>query len=322
MTGVKSPEDNTSLVEGLTIRRHSDAVERVEKRTTTLELLASSDSVEVSRQRIEAGRHFYLFATDEWSGFELIYVLEGLLTIDSDDDENSVQEPILLRSGDYIYHNGLPQRVFFRVAEEVELLLISSAPSFDVASHRVSDMVAMAQSVEEKDAATEGHCDRMDQFAIQTGEKLGLGGQSLVDLSYAAYLHDIGKVRVPDEILGKEGQLTTEEWEEMRRHPEYGAEILCEKDFLHGAAEIVKSHHERYDGSGYPEGLKGDEIPIGARIVAVADTYDAMTSQRTYQQEPLSKSEAIEELRKHAGTQFDPKVVEAFIEVIGGDGEA
>jgi putative nucleotidyltransferase with HDIG domain len=206
------------------------------------------------------------------------------------------------------------------VAEETELLLVSSTPSFDLARNRVKDMVAMAQSVEEKDAATEGHCDRLGQLAIGTGEKLGLGGQSLIDISYAAYLHDIGKVRVPDEILGKEDRLTDEEWEEMKRHPEYGAEILREKAFLVGAAEIVKAHHERYDGSGYPAGLKGEGIPIGARIIAVVDTYDAMTSARPYKPS-LSKEEAIAELRANAGGQFDPDVVQAFIVVLGENGD-
>jgi len=321
MTEPSSSSEEDRVIEGLTIRRRDDAVERVEKRSTTLELLAQNGSLEVSRQRIEEGRHFYLYASDEWTGFEFIYVLEGVLSIENEEDVKNGEESVLLRHGDYLYHNGLPNKVYFRAVEEIEVLLVSSAPSFDMASDRVEEMAAIARSVEEKDETTQGHCRRLVRLAIRTGEKLGLGGQPLIDLSYAAYLHDIGKVKVPDEILNKGEDLSSEEWAEMRRHPIYGAEMLREKDFLLGAAEIVRAHHERYDGSGYPRGLKADEIPIGARIVAVVDTYDAMMSQRTYQQEPLSKSEAVEELRKHAGTQFDPTVVEAFIEVIGGDGE-
>ncbi|GAF83789.1 unnamed protein product, partial [marine sediment metagenome] len=193
----RSRSEGARVIEGLTIRHRDDAVERVEKRSTTLELLAASGPVEVSRQRIEAGHHFFLFASDEWSGFELVYVLEGALTVDCEDDAENDEEPVVLRSGDYIYHNGLPKKAYFRVAEEVELLLVSSAPSFDMARDRVQEMVAIAQSVEEKDAATEGHCDRLGRLAIRTGEQLGLLGQSLIDLSYAAYLHDIGKVQVP-----------------------------------------------------------------------------------------------------------------------------
>ncbi|MFC2099206.1 HD-GYP domain-containing protein [Candidatus Bipolaricaulota bacterium] len=306
------------MIEGLTIKHRGESVDRVEKRATTLELLAKNGSIEVSRQQIEAGRHFYLYAKDEWSGFELVYVLGGVLTVDRDPAENENGDPVTLHSGDYLYHNGLPEKVFFRAEESVELLLFSSAPSFNLARDGVEDMAAMARSVEEKDSMTEGHCDRLGRQAVRTAERLGLSGQVLIDISYGAYLHDLGKVQVPSEILGKAGLLTDEEWEEMKRHPDLGAEMLCEKDFLGGAAEIVRAHHERFDGSGYPRGLKGEDIPIGARIISVADTYDAITSVRPYQAAQV-KDDAIKELRSGAGTQFDPRVVDAFIEIIGTD---
>ncbi|MBU0595567.1 HD-GYP domain-containing protein [Candidatus Bipolaricaulota bacterium] len=274
--------------------------------------------MEVSRQRIEAGRHFYLYASDEWTGFELLYLLEGTLTIEPEEGAEPEEEAIVLKPGDHIHHNGLPRKIYFRVGEEAEFLMINSAPSFDLMQNRVKDMVAIARSVEQKDSMTEGHCDRLGRLAIRTGEHLGLLGQSLIDISFAAYLHDIGKVQVPAEILGKQGLLTDEEWEQMERHPDLGAEMLKEKAFLHGAAKIVKAHHERFDGSGYPRGLKGEEIPIGARIIAVVDTYDAITSIRPYQAAQV-KEEALKELRNGAGTQFDPRVVDAFIEIIGSD---
>lgn len=306
------------MIEGLTIRRRGDAVDRVEKRSTTVELLAKHGSLEIARQRVEAGRHFYLYASDEWTGFELLYILNGSLAIEPEDGVGASKEAVVLSSGDLIYHNGLPEKVYFRAAEEVELLFVSSSPSFDMARNGVEEMTALAQSVDEKDHATDGHCYRLERLAIKTGEGMGLLGQSLIDLSYAAYLHDIGKLQVPDEILGKQGLLTDEEWEQMKRHPDHGAEMLREKGFLGGAAEIVRAHHERFDGSGYPRGLKGEEIPIGARIIAVVDTYDAITSVRPYQAAQV-KEEAIKELTNGAGTQFDPRVVETFIEVLGRD---
>ncbi len=321
MTEIGPTGAESSVIEGLTIQRRGDAVDRVEKRSTTLELLARSGSLEVSRQRIEAGRHFYLYASDEWTGFEFIYVLEGVLVIEDEEGTNGSAERVFLRSGDFLYHNGLPKKVYFRAEAEVEVLLVSSAPSFDMASDRVEEMATIARSVEEKDEATQGHCLRMGRLSIRIAEKLGLQGQPLIDISYAAYLHDIGKVRVPGEILGKEGHLDDDEWEEMKKHPDHGADMLREKEFLRAAAVIVRAHHERYDGSGYPRGLKEDEIPIGARIIAVVDTYDAITSVRPYQK-AQAKEEAIEELKKEAGTQFDPKVVETFIEIIGGDDAA
>lgn len=300
-------------MDGLTIGRQEQAQDRVEKRSTTLELLASCGSLEVTRQSIEAGRHFNLYAADAWTGFELIYVLEGSLTL-----EDELQGDVTLGIGDYLYHNGLPEKVYFRVEDDVELLMVSSPPSYHLVRDDMQDMLSMARSVEEKDEATEGHCHRLERLAILTGERLGLSGEQLVDISYGAYLHDIGKVKVPDSILNKGSALTEEEWDEMQRHPEHGAYMLLEKDFLGGAAEIVRAHHERFDGTGYPKGLKGEEIPMGARVIAVVDTYDAMTSTRSYH-DALSRSEAVKELKKHTGSQFDPRVVRAFLEAIGGD---
>lgn len=303
------------MTEHLKIGRKDDPLDRVEKRSATVELLASAGSIEVTRHEIEAGRHIWLYASDEWSGFELIYILSGAITLEERDGD-----PVKLGEGDYLYHFGLPEKEFFRAETDVEILLVSNAPSFHLMRDELEGIVALVLSVEEKDPLTEGHCARLERLAIVAGERLGLSSQELIDLSYAAYLHDIGKIKVSDAILNKEGELTDSEWEEMKRHPAHGAEILEEKDFLLGAAEIVRAHHERYDGSGYPCGLQGDEIPVGARVVAVVDTYDAMTSARPYQR-AQAKREAIEELRKNAGTQFDRRVVSAFIEVIGGDGE-
>ena len=302
------------MVKGLTIGHREDVEDRISKRSTTLELLVSSGPLEVTRQTIEAGKHFYLFATDAWSGFEFMYILGGKLTL-----EDSVDGDIPLGAGEYVYHNGLPEKAYFRVETDVEVLMVSSTPSFHLIRDDMQEMMALARSVEEKDRYTEGHCTRLEQLAAKTGEHLGLTGEQLVDLSFGAYLHDIGKIKVPDEILNKDEGLSDEEWEEMRRHPTYGAEMLMEKDFLKGAAEIVRAHHESFDGSGYPDRLRGEAIPIGARVIAVVDTYDAMTSTRSYH-DALSGSEVIEELKQGAGSQFDPRVVRAFIEVIGGDG--
>ncbi len=177
-------------------------------------------------------------------------------------------------------------------------------------------MVSLAKSVDEKDRTTEGHCARLERLALLTGEELGLSGQQLIDLSFGAYLHDIGKVNVPDEILTKTESLTDDEWDTMRNHPQYGAEMLREKEILKGAAEIVRAHHERWDGKGYPAQLSGNDIPIGARIIAVVDTYDAIVSARSYKK-ALAKEEALTELEKNAGSQFDPRVVRAFLQVVG-----
>lgn len=300
-----------AVAEGLTIGRGGSEDGKA-GRSLSAALLVQHRALEVTKHRIAAGKHFYLDQASEWSGFEFILILRGALSL-SDGDRKT-----LLEAGDYIYHRGLPERAFFRVEEDVELLMVSSPPSFHLVRDEIQDMMALARSVEEKDRATEGHCHRLERLAIRTGERLGLSGQRLVDLSYGAYLHDVGKVRVPDHILGKAGPLTDEEWVQMRRHPEYGADMLAEKAFLRTAAGIVVCHHENYDGTGYPRGLRGEEIPIESRIVSVVDAYDAITSERPYQV-AAAKSKAIQELRLNAGTQFDPRVVRAFLAVIGED---
>jgi hypothetical protein len=285
-------------------------------KSTTLERLALHGALEVTRHRIESGKHFYLDEASDWVGFEFIYVLTGGLALSDGTDD------ITLRAGEYLYHHGLTERAYFRVVEDVELLMVSSPPSYHLMQDEMQEMMALARSVEEKDEATEGHCRRLERLAVLTGERLGLSGQRLIDLSYGAYLHDIGKVRIPDEILNKANPLSSPEWAEMRRHPEYGARMLEEKDFLATAARIVLWHHERFDGTGYPDGLRRDEIPIEARIVAVVDAYDAITSERRYQPAQMRRR-AVEELKASAGTHFDPQIVRAFVSVVEeADGHA
>ncbi len=290
----------------------SSAESKNGRKTMSLELLAQHGAVEVTRHRISGGKHFFLDEASEWSGFEFIYILGGSLTLTGRGVSTS------LGTGEYLYHRGLPERAYFRVEEDVELLMVSSPPSYHLIADEVQEMMALARSVEEKDEATEGHCHRLERLAIRTGERLGLSSQRLIDLSYGAYLHDVGKVRVSDSILNKAGPLTDEEWLEMKRHPDHGAEMLRSKPFLEAAARIVRAHHEKYDGSGYPDGLRAEEIPIEARIIAVVDAYDAITSVRPYQA-ALAKAKAVRELRLNAGTQFDPRVVRAFLSIVEAD---
>lgn len=296
------------MIDGLMIgRARGDASE--ERPKSAQELLATYRAVEVTRHVIPAGKPIYFDEASDWSGFEFIYILRGSLSLVQD------EETVELQAGDYFYHAGLPERAFFRVESDTEVLMVSSPPSYHLIQHEVPEMLALARSVEEKDEATEGHCHRLERLAFLTGERLGLSGQRLIDLSYGAYLHDIGKVKVPTEILGKTDALCDEEWAEMRQHPAYGEGMLREKDFLLAASTIVRAHHERYDGTGYPDGLRGEEIPIEARVIAVVDAYDAITSERPYQP-ALARKRALEELRLGAGTHFDPLVVRAFSSVL------
>jgi len=173
-------------------------------------------------------------------------------------------------------------------------------------------MKALAQAIEAKDRYTRGHCDRMVDYAVALGDQLGLSAEEKKHLGYAAALHDIGKIGVHEGILNKSGKLTEDEYTAMKEHPAMGAEIVKGVDFLGPVVPMIYHHQERWDGQGYPGGLKGEEIPVGARIIAVLDTFDAMTSDRPYRK-ALPMEVAFSELRRCAGTQFDPRVVESLI---------
>jgi HD-GYP domain-containing protein (c-di-GMP phosphodiesterase class II) len=184
-------------------------------------------------------------------------------------------------------------------------------------SHRLevetrSAVRSLADIVDDRDATTYHHSERVAAYSLALGKELGLTEDQLEVIEQAAAVHDLGKIGVPDRVLLKPGPLTSAEFAIMRLHTEIGPRILNQFDLFHEGAAIVRHHHESYDGSGYPEGLAGDAIPYGARVVAVADAFDAMTSDRPYRS-ALSASEAVERLRAGRGGQWDPVVVDAFL---------
>lgn len=173
---------------------------------------------------------------------------------------------------------------------------------------------ALATALDARDAETLGHSARVAAYTVAVGRRMGLSEEGLTDLYRGALLHDVGKIGIRDAILLKPGKLTSEEWQEMRKHPEIGARMLEGIAFLEKAIPIVLCHQERYDGKGYPERLKGEAIPIGARIFSVVDTLDAMTSDRPYRR-ALPYERARREILRFSGTQFDPAVVEVFLSI-------
>jgi len=173
---------------------------------------------------------------------------------------------------------------------------------------------ALGSALDTRDVGTESHSRRVHGYAIATAREHGVPEDELRDLGHGVLLHDIGKIGIPDAILLKPGPLTPEEWTIMRRHPEIGKRVIENISFLRGAVPIVYAHHEKWDGSGYPRGLKGDEIPLGARIFAVVDAFDAMTFDRPYSK-AISFDAARAEIKRCAGSHFDPAVVESFLRV-------
>ncbi|MBF0103501.1 MAG: HD domain-containing protein [Desulfobacterales bacterium] len=179
----------------------------------------------------------------------------------------------------------------------------------------ITTIDTLAETIEKRDIYTAGHTRRVMNYSLSIGKVMNLTESDLENLTLAAILHDIGKIGVPDNVLLKNGKLTDTEFEIMKRHATYGEEILNHIENLKEIISAVKSHHERYDGKGYPDKLRGTHINLYSRIIAVADTYDAMTTDRPYRK-ALSREIALQEIQNNSGTQFDPEIIVAFIKTL------
>ena len=176
----------------------------------------------------------------------------------------------------------------------------------------------LTRAIEARDPYTRGHSSRVTDMAEAVARALGWSEERIASLRVGGPLHDIGKLAVSDEVLCKEGRLDDDELAQIREHPKIGAKLLLRVTTLREAIPYVLYHHERWDGTGYPSGKRGEEIPVEARVLAIADAFDAMTSDRPYRN-ALSREEALAEVERCAGTQFDPKIARVFLEVFGHD---
>ena len=192
-----------------------------------------------------------------------------------------------------------------RLGRSQQLLLAQIKESYE------TTLIMLANAIEVRDPYTRGHVERVMNYAQTIAEYLGWSAEEVNNLRFGSILHDIGKIHISEEILTKAGILSDEEWIEMKKHPEVGAELIKDVHFLGSAIPVILYHHERWNGSGYPYGLKGDKIPVAARIVAIADSFDAMTTQRPYRKE-LSPDQAFNEVVSGSGIQYDPLIVETF----------
>lgn len=185
----------------------------------------------------------------------------------------------------------------------------------DLRSTYLRTIKVLAQAIDARDHYTHSHSENVAKIAVAIAEEMKLPVKEIELIREACELHDLGKIGIEDTILSKPTGLTDEERAQINKHPVIGARILEPLTFLNGVIELVKQHHERYDGLGYPQGLRGEDIILGARIINVADSYEAMRSARSYRKVPLPKEQAIEEIKRNSGKQFDPKVVEAFLKI-------
>jgi len=179
----------------------------------------------------------------------------------------------------------------------------------------INTLKTLGAIVDAFDWHTERHSEKVREYALAIAREMDLEPEHIKAIEYAAYIHDVGKIGVDMNIIRKPGKLTEEEWRQIIKHPLLGANIAKQMDTLNVLSPLIMHHHEKYNGKGYPDGLEKENIPLGARILAVADAYDAMTSERPYRK-ALSKEEAINEIKKGSGVQFDPKVVNAFLKIV------
>ncbi len=292
---------------------HSDRyfLDKIAKKSTQLFLLFQEKEVEIIKQKIDANKRFVIEKAEGLEGFEFFYILEGEIL--------HVEQDRVLSSGYFIKTGSEEKRIHFKTLTPVSFLYITNLPVFIEQTNEIKKMAEMIDRAEQKDIKTESHGFRLQEMAVQIVEEMEkVDDDKLFALIYAAYLHDIGKLKVPTYILRKEGPLTEEEWGIIKQHPTWGREIIEEKlqnSNTPDIAEIVHQHHENFDGSGYPQGLKGDQIRIEAQILSLLDTYDSMTSDRPYQK-AMTKEEAIKEIKRCSGTKFNPEIVKHFLKII------
>jgi HD-GYP domain-containing protein (c-di-GMP phosphodiesterase class II) len=298
------------LPKGITVRTKGESIETVSSQVGQARLLSASQGVEVVEITLaKDGRMFLEPPTNAaHHAVETYYIISGALRLSS--DVGSLQ----LGAGDSIVLSELQDCAVLIALTDVRMIYVTTQPFFHEMSDFTQKLMALAVEVELKDGYTSDHCNRLQSLSYATGQELALSSSDLYRLNYGAYLHDLGKVRIPLEILQKPAKLTSEEWDVMKKHPTFGREMLG-PTLLKDIGPLVEQHHERFDGSGYPYGLSNDEVLIGAYIVAVADTYDAMTTDRVYRK-ALSPEVSFAELEKYAGTHYPREVVKAFFSAV------
>ncbi|RFU61815.1 HD-GYP domain-containing protein [Peribacillus glennii] len=295
-------------MEGLYLGIGDQYIEKTKHDSSEFRLLARGNGTEIIMQTINREKIFYLYPGDVPDALEFFFIIEGSCCGEARDKEH------ILVSGDYFYIKNLKDATYFKALTDIRLLWISTEPVFHYLSESITELVKIVKQVEDRDKYTFQHSLRVQEYSLKIAKHLKLPKDVLENLYFASIFHDVGKIKIPEEILNKPGRLEKEEFDVLKKHSEDGAELVQKTYYAH-IGDIILQHHERLDGSGYPFGLKGDEILLEAQIIGVADTYDAITSDRVYRK-GASPSVGINELKQHVGRHFSKLIVDAFESIL------
>jgi putative nucleotidyltransferase with HDIG domain len=298
--------------EGLFVSKNKRVIGQIHEPSYTLSLLATGGNVDVMTYDIRVDMPCNICPGEKPGLMEFYYVLEGTAVLKLDDGD------IPLEKGEHFHVYNLQSNINFTTLNGAKLLCVSSQPMFSNQQEYHEGLSKLLESAEAKDIYTYHHGYRVQMYSLKIAEKLAIPQQDIYTLQVASLFHDIGKYYVPDTILKKPDRLTNEEYDCIKKHPTDSARLLKDK-FEQRFLQAVEQHHERLDGSGYPNHLKGEEVILEARIIAVADSFDAMTSDRAYKR-AMSPAVAVNELERLAGTQYDGEVVAALRAVLEEDG--
>jgi putative nucleotidyltransferase with HDIG domain len=300
------------MTEGLFVSKNKKYISQINQNTYTLNLLAAGGSVDVFTYDIRVDKPCNIYPSDKPGLMEFYYVLDGAAILKLADGD------IVLEKGEHFYAYSLKENINFTTRNGAKLLCVTSQPVFNALSEYHEELCKLLDTVESKDLYTYHHGYRVQMYSQKIADKIKLGEESMYTLQVASLFHDIGKFYVPDDLLKKTDALTKEEYDCIKKHPAVSRALLKER-FAERILQAVEQHHERLDGSGYPKGLTDSQILPEAKIIAVADTYDAITSDRAYRKSSSPKC-AMKELERLTGCHYDESLVKALRNVLVEDG--
>lgn len=290
----------------INIIEKNNPIDMASQESSQLKLLARNKNLEIMEQIIFKDKMFIVYPADTEELFEFFYIVNGSIHCEILN--------ITLSEGDSFHFNALEEVTHFKTLSDTKFLYVINDSIFYLLSDEIKALYEMMDSIDKKDAYTKNHCQRVQLYAYKIAVELNLDNETIESLQFAALFHDLGKIEIPDDILNKPTALSEKEYEIVKEHPKYSSEII-RKLYFKNIEEIVLQHHERIDGSGYPNHLKGNDICIEAAIIAVADSYDAMTSDRPYRC-GLSQELAVSELIRFRGIHYRSDVIDAFINIL------